>query len=335
MKIKTLLEKLKSNWPAKAVCLLIACLIYLLNIYTSLDKKSIPVSLVVVQDGDMVCSSHIPSSVSVTIQTSAENISSINGDNIHAQLDLSYFTKEGTYEVPVYVDLPPNIIGLDPLQVTVYPDKIKTRLERNTLKAAKIAPLIAGTPADGYAVEGFSCKPEYVTIYGPRSIVESIDSIPTEGIPVDDKSQGFKQTARLVNTNRLIKIYEADSAEVSVNIDYEDGIKEFKNLPILLRNIPTNFECETKRSGSITLRGPRLIMNDWTPNPDTLSADLGEITEPGEHKIPVSVLIPQEFHLENISVETITVFIKPRPPAVIVDESAQEETAENSQEGNQ
>lgn len=323
MKIKPLLEKLKSNWPAKAVCLIIACLVYLFNRYTSLEQKSVPVSLAVIQDGEMVCASHIPSSVSVTIRAAAENISQINGESISAQLDLSYITKEGTYEAPVSIDLPPNIVELDPLEVTVYPEKIKVRLEKNTLRTVKVAPQVAGSLVDGYAVQGLSSEPEYVTIYGPRSIVQSIDSIATEGIPVDDKTQAFTQSARLINTNKLVKVYDAETVLVTVDMDYEDGIKEFRNLPILLRNIPANFECETQKKGSITLRGPRLLMNDWTPNPDTLSADLSEVKEAGERTLPVSVLIPQEFHLESVSVESIVVTVKERPPAEVVDEGAE------------
>ena len=66
-------------------------------------------------------------------------------------------------------------------------------------------------------------------------------------------------------------------------------------------------------------------MNDWTPNPDTLSVDLSEIKEEGEYILPVSVLIPQEFHLESVSVDNISVTVKNRPPAEVVDETLQAE----------
>ena len=321
MKIKPLLEKLKENWPAKALCVVIACLFYLFNRYTSLEQKSVPVTLKVLQEGEMVSSTHIPSSVSVTIRTSAENISKITAENILAQLDLSWITQEGTYDVPISIDLPSNIVEMNPLQVTVYPEKVKVRLERNTSAAVKIEPVFAGVPAEGYALDGFQTDPEYVLVYGPRSIAQSVESIATEPIEIDAKKASFKQKAKLANINRLIKVMDQEECEVKVNIDYQDGIQEFKNLSVFLKNIPADFECESKAYGSITLKGPRLIMEDWTPNPDTLSADLSEITAPGEYTLPVSVLIPQEFHLESVSVETIRVAVKERPPAEVVDET--------------
>ncbi|MBR5095672.1 MAG: hypothetical protein IK094_01025 [Treponema sp.] len=320
MRIKPLLEKLRHNWPVKALCVVIACLFYLFNRYTSLEQKSVPVTLKVLQDGEMVSSTHIPSSVSVTIRTSAENISKITSENILAQLDLSWITQEGDYDVPISIDLPSNIVEMNPLQVTVYPEKVKVHLERNSYNAVKITPQFAGTPLDGYVVGEYQTEPEYVSVYGPRSIVQSVESITTEPINVEGKRASFKQKAKLMNINRLIKVMDQEECELQVEIDYQDGIQEFRNLPVFLRNIPASFECESKASGSITLRGPRLIMEDWTPNPDTLSADLGEITEPGDYLLPVSVLIPQEFHLESVSVETIRVTVRERPPAEIVDE---------------
>lgn len=323
MKIKPLLEKLRHNWPIKALCVVIACLFYLFNRYTSLEQKSVPVTLKVLQDGEMVSSTHIPSSVSVTIRTSAENITKITSENILAQLDLSWITQEGDYDVPISIDLPSNIVEMNPLQVTVYPEKVKIHLERNSFNAVKIFPQFAGTPLDGYVVDSYVTDPEYISIYGPRSIAQSVEAITTEPIVIEGKRASFKQKVKFMNINRMIKVMDQETCEVQVNIDYQDGIQEFKNLSVFLRNLPAAFECESRATGSITLKGPRLIMEDWTPNPDTLSADLGEITEPGEYTLPVSVLIPQEFHLESVSIETIRVVVKERPPAEIVDDILQ------------
>lgn len=320
MKIKPLLEKLRHNWPIKALCVVIACLFYLFNRYTSLEQKSVPVTLKVLQEGEMVSSTHIPSSVSVTIRTSAENITKITSENILAQLDLSWITQEGSYDVPISIDLPSNIVEMNPLQVTVYPEKVKVRLERNTVSAVKIVPQFAGVPADGYVVESYKANPEYVSIFGPRSIIQSVESISTEPIAVDEKNSPFSQRVKLMNINRLVKVMDLEECDIKVNVDYQEGVQEFRNLSIVLKNLPPAFECDSKVTASVILRGPRLIMEDWTPNPDTLSVDLGEITEPGEYTLPVSVLIPQEFHLEEASVENIRVVIKERPPAEIVDE---------------
>ena len=79
-------------------------------------------------------------------------------------------------------------------------------------------------------------------------------------------------------------------------------------------------ESQAEVTASITVRGPQLVLDDFIPNTDTLSADLSDITAPGEYELPVLVLIPQEFHLEKLSPETIKITVRERPPAVVVDE---------------
>ena len=138
MKIKPLLEKLNDRWPAKAICIVAACVLYMFNQHTSLERRSIAVRLNVLQEGEMLCTTHLPSSVSVTIRTNAENIAHVNAEGITATLDLNYITKEGNFDAPVLVSLPSNLENLDPLEVTVYPEKIKVHLEKNISRSVKV-----------------------------------------------------------------------------------------------------------------------------------------------------------------------------------------------------
>ncbi len=333
MKIKPLLEKLSNNWPAKAVCIVIACLFYIFNRYASLEQKSLPVTLKVVQNGEMVCTTHIPSSVSVTIRTSNEKITQVTANGITATLDLSYFTQEGNFDVPVSVDFPSSVIELDPMQITVYPEKVKVRLERNILKTVKIIPQITGQLQYGYTVTSLGADPGYVSIYGPRSIIESITSISTIGIPVDDRESTFSQKVELVNLNRLIEFKDANTTQVTVNMDYVSGLKTYSGLPVVIKNIAAGLETNSKFTGNITIKGPQLYLDDFVPNPDTLSVNLGSVTEAGEYDLPVEVLIPTEFLLDKISVETVHVIVKERPPAIVVDETQMPDPAAESGKG--
>ncbi|MDE6718333.1 MAG: hypothetical protein K2J68_00535, partial [Treponemataceae bacterium] len=63
-----------------------------------------------------------------------------------------------------------------------------------------------------------------------------------------------------------------------------------------------------------------LDLDEYEILPGVLSADLGAVSEIGEYEIPVTVLLPQEFHLESISVENIPISVHEKIP-VILDES--------------
>lgn len=322
MKIKPLLEKLNDRWPAKAICIVAACVLYMFNQHTSLERRSLAVRLNVLQEGEMLCTTHLPSSVSVTIRTNAENISHVNAEGITATLDLNYITKEGNFDVPVLVSLPSNLESLDPLEVTVYPEKIKVHLEKNISRAVKVVPYEIGRSPYGYMVKKISVTPPYVEIFGPRSIVENVNALEVGAVVIDEKTESFSERKRIINRNRLVKIDGASEVEVNVEVGLVQGTKSFSNVPIELKNLNPEFEIEGNFFANFSIMGAQLVLDEYEILPGVLSADLGAISEAGEYEIPVIVLLPQDFHLESISVESISISVREKIP-VILDESGE------------
>lgn len=323
MKIKPLLEKLNDRWPAKAICIVAACVLYMFNQHTSLERRSLAVRLNVLQEGEMLCTTHLPSSVSVTIRTNAENISHVNAEGITATLDLNYITKEGNFDVPVLVSLPSNLESLDPLEVTVYPEKIKVHLEKNISRAVKVVPYEIGRSPYGYMVKKISVTPPYVEIFGPRSIVENVNALEVGAVVIDEKTESFSERKRIINRNRLVKIDGASEVEVNVEVGLVQGTKSFSNVPIELKNLNPEFEIEGNFFANFSIMGAQLVLDEYEILPGVLSADLGAISEAGEYEIPVTVLLPQDFHLESISVESISISVREKIP-VILDESGEQ-----------
>lgn len=327
MKVKPLLEKLTEKWPAKAICIIAACFFYMFNQYNSLDQKSFPVTLNVLQEGEMICTTHIPSSVSVTIKTNGDNIGQVSAEGIVAILDLNYITQEGNYDVPVYVDLPPTLKSFDPLQMTVYPEKIKVHLEKNISRPIKIVPRGAGQSPYGYTVKKFVSEPPYVEIFGPRSIVESIASIQTEAIIVDEKTSTFTERKKLINQDRLIKFNSVTEVDVTIEIDYTQGMRSFSSFPIEVKNLKEDFEVVQKLAADFAITGPQLSLDEYEPMPDVLSINLAEIEDVGTYEIPVEVLIPQEFRLANLPVESVTIDVREKKPESLENASEYGEAA--------
>lgn len=313
MNIKPFLDKLTENWPAKAICLVAACFLCIFNQYSSLEQRSVPVSLEVIQDGEMICTTHIPSSVSVTIKTSSENIGQVSPEGIVAKLDLSYFVEEGKFDVPVFVELPANLKVLDPLQVTVIPENIRVSLERNIAKTVKVVPKSVGEPAYGYNVKSVSSDPPYVEIYGPRSLVESVEFLTTEEVLVDGRTSNFSETRKIVNLDRLLKIVDGNEVSVNVEIDYQQGLKNFTHFPVSLSSIPENLKVDSSYYVDFSISGSQLNLDEYEPQAYTISANLEGIARAGDYDIPLTVLLPQHFKLESISNEVIRIHVSEIP----------------------
>lgn len=313
MNIKPFLEKLTENWPAKAICLVAACFLCIFNQYSSLEQRSVPVSLEVIQDGEMICTTHIPSSVSVTIKTTSENIGQVSPEGIVAKLDLSYFVEEGNFDAPVFVELPANLKVLDPLQVTVIPENIRVRLERNIAKSVKVVPKFVGDPSYGYEVKSISSEPPYVEIYGPRSLVESLEFLPTEEIVVDEKISTFSEARKIVNLDRLLRIIGESEVSVTAEIDYQQGLKSFEHFPVSLSHVAGNLKVDSSYYVDFSISGSQLNLDEYEPQAYTISANLEAVTLAGDYDVPLTVLLPQHFKLENISSETVKIHVSEIP----------------------
>lgn len=313
MNIKPFLEKLTENWPAKAICLVAACFLCIFNQYSSLEQRSVPVSLDVRQDGEMICTTHIPSSVSVTIKTSSENIGQISTDGIVAKLDLSYYTEEGNFDAPVFVELPANLKVLDPLQVTVIPENIRVHLEKNVARSVKVAPRYVGEVPYGYTVTSVSSEPAYMGIYGPRSLVESVEFLPTEEIAVDERTATFSETRKVMNLDRLVKIMGAGEVSVTAEIDYQQGVKSFERFPVSLSNLAENLKADSSYYVDFSVSGSQLNLDEYEPQAYTVSANLESVAQAGEYDVPLTVLLPQQFKLESISQESMKILVSEIP----------------------
>ena len=313
MNIKPFLEKLTENWPAKAICLVAACFLCIFNQYSSLEQRSVPVSLEVVQDGEMICTTHIPSSVSVTIKTSSENVGQISPDGIVAKLNLSYYAEEGEFDAPVFVELPANLKVLDPLQVTVIPENIRVHLERNVAKSVKVLPKSVGEVPYGYTVKHVSSEPPYVEIYGPRSLVESLESLPTEEIVVDERIATFSETRKVVNLDRLVKIMGSAEVAVTAEIDYQQGVKNFERFPVSISNLAENLKVDSSYYVDFSVSGSQLNLDEYEPQAYTIFANLESVSQAGEYDVPLTVLLPQHFKLESISQEVMKILVSEIP----------------------
>ncbi len=309
MNIKPFLEKLTENWPAKAICLVAACFLCIFNQYSSLEQRSVPVSLEVTQDGEMICTTHIPSSVSVTIKTSSEYIGQVSPEGIVAKLDLSYFVEEGEFYAPVFVELPSNLKVLDPLQVTVFPESVRVHLERNVAKSVKVVPKFVGETPYGYDVKSLSSEPPYVEIYGPRSLVESVEFLPTEEIVVDERVSTFSEKRKVVNLDKLLKITGSNEVSVTAEIDYQQGLKTFEHFPVSISHVAGNLKVDSSYYVDFSISGSQLNLDEYEPQAYTISANLENVWQAGDYDIPLTVLLPQHFRLEKISSETIKIHV--------------------------
>jgi YbbR domain-containing protein len=112
-------------------------------------------------------------SVNVTVRANRSVMQNITSSSIHTYIDLSGY-KEGTYELPVKVDVPPGS------SVGVKPPTVQVRLDLLASKRVPLAAHISGTPDFGYTMHDANVSTTTVTVSGLATLVSRVSQAEVE-----------------------------------------------------------------------------------------------------------------------------------------------------------
>lgn len=210
------------------------------------------------------------------------------------------------------VDIAPSQLNL-PFGMAVeriIPKRIQIRLEK---KASKIVPIKAqflGALPDKLSMLKMELVPSEVEVYGPRSIISEMKSLPTR--PIDLESLVGQDTVP-------VEIFLADD-RLSLNSGSEVAFKyvlKAANSNLTLENLPIKFLSHNKNIDSmIKVASLRLLVPEKvTKNRSNISssiqvwADVPENAR-GRVEVPLKVMLPPSIHLIEVSPKSIIVNLR-------------------------
>ena len=215
------------------------------------------------------------------------------------------------------------------------PANIRIQLDRIVSKQVPVKVREAGELAYGYRVVKQSVIPSTVTISGPSKIVRDIDRIMTESVVLDE---AVVRSFEMENVD-LIPISGVDvnpeTVHVAYEIDKHSGQQAFADLQIGVLNRPgSNLRLKGELPpAAVTVRGPRLALEEIKPHNIHPFIDISTITAPGRYNPAVQVWIDrgprvgtEYIHPENVSIEVVAA--SPSAPANGVSADAEDEPIE-------
>lgn len=269
------------DWGTKLVALGITIALWLgvtgLQKPTSRRLNSVP--LVLNFSSDMEATNSPLKEVDIVVTGDKTKISRLRSEDLVVAIDLTDVTAgERTIQLTpenINVELPSGL-KIDEIQ----PGKIAVKLERVEEREVAVKPEIEGNTADGFEIYAQAVVPAKVRVRGPESFVNSLDSISTEKITLDNHKQDFIQ--RQVGLN--IVNPKVTLLDTIVDVTFRIGEKRTERLFV----VPYKTETETKNA-TVLLFGARSILEE-------LSADELQIVfapnENGEN-IPQIALPPE------------------------------------------
>lgn len=317
MNRKSLFEKILDKWPYKITCLVIAIFLYIFHEASLVTKKTYIVPLTISENGLVMHVDDAPSSVSVIIRSSEENIKSIQVSDITAVANVDYVTEEGVVKIPVTLKIADSVMEMEPLEVRLAEEYVTLRVEEKTLKYVPITPVVIGTPAHGYYVENVSVEPSVVAMTGPSSIVNAIESIQTSRINVSNAETSFSVTTGINQIESIVSILDESPYSATVTVSPESMEKTFSDVVPVVTNLSSSLVLEQNLAGiEIVLSGFVPALENYTLPQRSVSVNLAEYSEPGTYTVPVRFNIPSSFEIISTSADSVSVVLKEKPSEI-------------------
>ena len=181
----------------------------------------------------------------------------------------------------------------------ISPAKISLSVERLTRKQVPVRVRLAGVPATGYTVVGTLVSPDKVEVVGPASRVEHLESLWTEAVDVSALSQPMTREVRLAAADDMV----TPAAErVNVHLNVQDIVTErdFRGVPIEVKNAPVGRYRLSKGAARVLVRGPERLLAGLVLGDGAVFVDAGGGERAKKATLPVTVLLPPEVEVVRL-----------------------------------
>ena len=207
-------------------------------------------------------------------------------------LDLTNVTGGEVVITPEMIDLPRG------LEITsIEPRVIRVAFEDVATKTVPVIPHFGGRPLQGYQVDETHTKvdPPLVKVRGAAGVIHALESVRTQEIRVDGRSDDFVATAEPVPPEG-VDVVPAGTVAVAVAIEEQLVTRRLGSVPVTIRAAalgvePTRWKAEPAEV-DVILTGPLIAVEGWMDDGITVSAVLPPETgapRAGAVELPVAV----------------------------------------------
>jgi YbbR domain-containing protein len=292
------MAKIAENWPAKALSIALAIILFVFHRMNTLSTRPVSIPLTVQTGAELVPANPSPRTVRVILRGEEDSITSIAEGDITAFIDLNRYKTKGWHRAPVQIQKAGSALGIEPLEITVNPMEISVLLDWNGSKTVPLAVDIRGRAPSGFDLADYSISPKEIAVTGPLGVLENITEFKTESVDLQGRSGDFTVTVNIINTNPLVIMRGDRTVEFNGVIRPSVQVRTIEGLPVVLTGLNPKFRAEGDgRTGTVRLEGNQNRLDFFRPPDGFLSIDCSGLTDPGTYTLPVTVNLPDGLKL--------------------------------------
>ncbi|OGW79782.1 MAG: hypothetical protein A2Z83_03625 [Omnitrophica bacterium GWA2_52_8] len=304
---------LSRNWLLKfiALCLAVGLWYYAVGEEDIEVTRTVPLELAV-KNPQMSILKASTDMVQITLAAPRALLSELTSEEIRAAHEIGAEAKTaGDYSFR----LEPREIIIPNVQirvVSIQPEVIQVVLDELIAKKLRVEPDFAGEPALGYTVvqNEIQIDPTAILVEGPKSQLEKQESVKTDPIDLVGRIRSLRRTMSLRLPANLKPLTET-MIDIYVPIHEEFEERFFDQVPLkIMAPVDGAHPIKIAQSSiSFTLKGSKGQMEKLSA--ETMLAYIETAAlEPGEHKVPVRLVLPEDVFLKEGTELTADIEVK-------------------------
>lgn len=302
------------NWTAKAICIVIAFLLYFFYNISQLGTNSISVPVTVQSNGQFMAVSSFQKHVRVTLRANPKDLAGISSREIKAVLNLDSYTAAGEFDIPVSLEFSPEIYLIDPFEAKVFPDRIHIQIEDKTFAYKDVNVSFSGQLPHGFEMVSYSVIPSSLKVTGARSAVEQTTNLLTNRLLLSNHTKTFSAPVKVSSLNSLVTIENEGEVFVTVEVQPVYAEKTLENIPLSFERLAGNLkilpESESLKHVSLKLGGDLLAIEKAEKDSVKIFSDCSKISEPGDYELTVNYMLPSGVKILEKTAEKVMITVE-------------------------
>ncbi len=292
------------------IALAVAVLTYFFfTLNENVDESNFVIPLISEFNSDFVSLKPIPQTVQVIVKGNPSSLNRIVEKNMTAVVDFSGATQAGEILVPVVLQRSGSFAQIDNVEVTVSPIEVRTELDKKVGKNLQVRPALVNSLPRGYTFERSKVFPQSVRVFGPHSVLNTIDYIATSNIDLSNVTENIVMNVALQSPDALIEYTDTTSVMVNIVVQQSNVVRVFTGVVPQMRNLSSDLVVSRQiMPVAVTVQGSLLALDDeYSPR---VFIDAYRYRNPGVYEVEIQMSNVEGVDL--VSLEPSAFFIELR-----------------------
>jgi len=291
----------------KVLALVLAVLLWMVIAGEEIVERGLRVPLELQQaPAGIELTGEVPTTVDVRVRGGSGALSRLGPGDVVAVLDLRS-ARPGRRVFPLTPDQVRVPFGVDVVQLT--PAAIAIEFEPAASRQVPVAPVVDGRPAAGFVVGRMAADPAVVEVVGPESAVRHASEAVTQAVSVTNARERVRETVTLGVLDPSLRLKNARSAVVTIDIVPAPMERTLHSQPIHLRHLsPTLTAQADPATVTVKLRGSRESLARVESDEIMAYIDVGGLGV-GEYDLTVHADVARDAGVTHIDPSTVHVRI--------------------------